>query len=181
MTVDLVGDLFYVIDADDRVVKANAGYFDFAAQNNFPDARATIGEPLWDFVSGKGVQAVQKTLIRRIRRTGGTVVLPFRCDGPAVRRELTLTVGPGGGEGWIVFSTQLAMAQWRDRQPFLDRTVPRGHQVVRMCSWCGRVEDGSTWVEIEEASSGLGLSSVDSMPRIGHDLCNRCVLTLARA
>jgi hypothetical protein len=181
MTSDLANDLWYVIDADDRLVKVSEGYFDFAVENRLPHAGGAVGEPLWGFVSGSGVREVQRTLIRRIRRTGGTVVLPFRCDGPSVQRELMLTVGPGGGEGWIVFSTRSAAEQHRERQPFLDRTVPRKPRLIPRCSWCGRIGDAGTWVELEEASSDLHLFDVDSMPGIDHDLCNRCVLVLAQA
>ena len=173
------GVLRYAIDGEDRLVNANLEYFAFAAENDFPDAEATIGTPLWDFVAGSSVREVQRTLLRRIRRTGRTVVLPFRCDSPGARREHLLKIEPGADPDRIVFTAWILEEQHRPRQAVPDREQPRKRRAITMCSWCGRVEDGSDWVEMEQAADDLGLTDGAFGPGIRHDLCDRCVLVLS--
>jgi hypothetical protein len=180
MARDGKGPLWYVIDGDDRLVQASTGYFDFAARNDLPEADLALGDPLWDSVSGESVRAVQKALVRRVRRSGMTVVLPFRCDGPEVRREQLLTIGPAEDGEMIVFMTQVVAERQRPRQPLFDRRRQRAKRTVVMCSWCDRVEEGSAWVEVEQAALALGLSGGGAMPRISYDLCDRCALELSR-
>ena len=173
------GALRYAIDGEDRLVNANPEYFAFAAENDFPDAEATIGTPLWDLVAGSSVREVQRTLLRRVRRTGRTLVLPFRCDSPGVRRESLLKIEPRADPDRIVFTAWILEEQDRPRQAVLDREQPRKRGTIAMCSWCGRVKDGSAWVEIEQAAESLGLTDGDLVPQDRHDLCDRCVLVLS--
>jgi hypothetical protein len=181
MDSDAKDPLWYVIDGDDRLVQVSTGYFDFAARNDLPGADRALGQPLWDFVAGESVRAVQKAFIRRVRRSGMTVVLPFRCDGPEVRREQLLTVGPAEGGEMIVFMTQVVAEMPRPPQALLDRRRERGKRTVVMCSWCDRVKEGSAWVEVEQAALALGLTGDRDMPRIRYDLCDECVLELNQA
>jgi hypothetical protein len=181
MDSDKEDPLWYVIDGDDRLVQVSTGYSDFAARNDLPEADIALGQPLWDFVAGESVRAVQKAFLRRVRRSGMTVILPFRCDGPEVRREQLLTVGPAEGGEMIVFMTQVVAERRRPRQALLDRRRERGKRTVVMCSWCDRVKEGSAWVEIEQAALALGLTGDGDMPRIRYDLCDECVLELNQA
>jgi hypothetical protein len=163
------------------LVQVSTGYSDFAARNDLPEADIALGQPLWDFVAGESVRAVQKAFLRRVRRSGMTVILPFRCDGPEVRREQLLTVGPAEGGEMIVFMTQVVAERPRPRQALLDRRRERGKRTVVMCSWCDRVKEGSAWVEVEQAALALGLTGDGDMPRIRYDLCDECVLELNQA
>jgi hypothetical protein len=181
MDSDTKDPLWYVIDGDDRLVQVSSGYFDFAARNDLPEADLALGRPLWDFVAGDSVRAVQKAFLRRVRRSGMTVVLPFRCDGPDVRREQLLTVGPAEGGEMIVFMTEVVAELPRPRQALLDHRRRRAKRTVVMCSWCDRVKEGSAWVEIEQAALALGLTDGGAMPRIDHDICDRCALELSQA
>jgi hypothetical protein len=180
MTKDGKDPLWYVIDGDDRLVQASTGYFDFAARNDLPEADLALGDLLWDFVSGESVRAVQKALLRRVRRSGMTVVLPFRCDGPEVRREQLLTIGPAEGGEMIVFMTEVVAERQRPHQALFDRRRPRAKRTVVMCSWCDRLKEGAAWVEVEQAALALGLTGDGVMPRINYDLCERCARELSR-
>jgi hypothetical protein len=181
MDSDKKDPLWYVIDGDDRLVQVSTGYSDFAARNDLPEANLALGRPLWDFVAGESVRAVQKAFIRRVRRSGMTVILPFRCDGPEVRREQLLTVGPAEGGEMIVFMTQVVAERQRPPQALLDRRRQRAKRTVAMCSWCDRVKERSAWVEVEQAALALGLTGEGIMPRISYDLCEECVLELSQA
>jgi hypothetical protein len=174
-------DVWYVIDEFDRLTEASDGYFGFAAQNQFADADADIGRSLWSAVSDETTRTVQKSLVRRVRRSGQSLALPFRCDSPAVRRELSLEIGTHAGVGWIRFSVQPISEEPRPPQPLLDLSVPRSARTITMCSWCDRFMVGRAWVEIERAVEELGLMDGAVLPAIGYALCDRCGSMLERA
>ncbi len=163
----------YAIDDRDRLVGADTGYFSFAEQNQWAGAEDSIGESLWDFVADPTLRTVQKSLVRRIRATGQGVELPFRCDGPTIRREMTIAIRPQVDAG-VTFSTRTTAEQSRPRQALLDPTVRRDSNLVEMCSWCDRFFVGGRWVEVEEAAAELNLMVTGETPAITHGLCGRC-------
>jgi hypothetical protein len=173
--------VWYAIDEADTLVEASDGYFDFAGQNEFPGAELGLGRSLWDSVSDRTTRMVQKSLVRRVRRSGRTLALPFRCDGPSVRRELILEVGPRAGTGWVQFSASTVSEEQRPHQSLLELGQPRGDRTITMCSWCDRFKLGGIWVEVEDAVSALGLTGGADLPTIGYDLCDRCGGMLERA
>jgi hypothetical protein len=173
--------VWYAIDEADRLVEASPAYFDFAAQNEFPGAGLCVGKPLWDCVSDSTTRLVQKSLVRRVRRSGRSLTLPFRCDGPSVRRELTLEIGRRTETSWIQFSAATVSEEQRPRQALLDLGQKRADRMITMCSWCDRFMVGRDWVEIEQAVSDLGLTSGRDLPGISYALCDRCGGMLSRA
>jgi hypothetical protein len=72
--------VWYAINEADTLVEASDGYFDFAGQNEFPGAELGLGRSLWDSVSDRTTRIVQMSLVRRVRRSGRTLALPFRCE-----------------------------------------------------------------------------------------------------
>jgi hypothetical protein len=173
--------VWYAIDEIDRLVEASQAYYDFAAQNDFPGAGSCLGKPLWDCVSDNTTRLVQKSLVRRVRRSGRTLTLPFRCDGPSVRRELTLEIGRRAETSWIQFSAAIVSEVQRPRQVLLDLGQERSDRNITMCSWCDRFMVDRAWVEIEQAVSDLGLTSGRDLPGISYALCDRCGGMLSRA
>jgi hypothetical protein len=174
-------EVWYAIDETDRLVAASEAYYDFAGQNEFPGAHLCVGRPLWDCVSDSTTRLVQKSLVRRVRRSGRTLTLPFRCDGPGVRRELTLAIGRRRETSWIQFSAATVSEEQRPPQALLDLGQARGDQTITMCSWCDRFMVERLWVEIEQAVSRLGLTSGTALPRITYALCDSCSGMLSRA
>jgi hypothetical protein len=174
-------DIWYAIDEFDRLAEASRGYFGFAAENQFADADADLGQSLWDSVSDNTTRQVQKSLVRRVRRSGRSLALPFRCDGPTVRRELSLEIGTRAGIGWIQFSVRPLSEEDRPHQPLLDPAEPRGNRTITMCSWCDRFMVGRSWVEIERAVEELGLMGGTELPAIAYALCDHCGGMLAGA
>jgi hypothetical protein len=174
-------DVWYVIDEFDRLTEASDGYFGFAAQNQFSEASADLGKSLWSAVSDDTTRTVQKSLVRRVRRSGRSLALPFRCDSPAVRRELSLEIGVQAGIGWVRFSVWPISEESRPPQALLDSSTPRSDRTITMCSWCDRFMVGRVWVEIERAVEELGLMNGSALPRISYALCDRCGGMLERA
>lgn len=170
-----IGALSYAIDEQDHLVKVDEGYYRFAAENGWAEAGASLGRSIWDFVAGEDLKKVQRLLLRRVRDELGDVELPFRCDGPGVRREMEIRILSRPGGRAVLFAARLRSEEERDvHQPLLDPTAPRGAGVVAMCGWCDRFEVEGEWVEVEDAARRLGLFERDEMPTLNHGICPDC-------
>jgi hypothetical protein len=121
-------------------------------------------------------------LLRRVRGELGAVDLPFRCDGPAVRREMDINIAPQASGSFVVFSARLRTEERREEfQPLLASETPRGEETLTMCGWCDRFLVEGDWVEVEEAVTRLGLFQLPEMPAISHGVCPDCTQMLLAA
>ena len=101
------GALSYAIDEQDHLIKVGEGYYRFAEENGWDGAGSSLGRSLWDYVSGGEMKKLQRLLVRRIRDEVGDVELPFRCDGPNVRREMNIRIVARPGGRVVLFSSRL--------------------------------------------------------------------------
>jgi hypothetical protein len=125
---------------------------------------------------------LQRMLLRRVRGELRSVNLPFRCDGPAVRREMDIHIASQAPGRFVVFSARLRGEERREEfQPLLAAETPRGEETLTMCGWCDRFLVGGEWVEVEEAVARLGLFELPEMPAIGHGVCPDCTEMLIAA
>jgi len=167
--------LSYAIDEHDHLVKVDEGFYAFAEENGWMEAGSSLGRSLWDYVAGEDLKKVQRLLLRRIRNEVGDVELPFRCDGPEVRREMDIRILARPGGRAVLFSAHLRSEEERDvSQPLLDPAAPRGGDTLSMCGWCDRFEVDGEWVEVEEAARRLGLFERSQMPGLSHGICPDC-------
>jgi hypothetical protein len=114
-------------------------------------------------------------LLRRVRSELRSVDLPFRCDGPAVRREMDIRIASQASGRFVVFSARLRGEERRDEfQPLLAAETPRNEETLTMCGWCDRFLVGGEWVEVEEAAARLRLFALPRMPAISHGVCPDC-------
>jgi hypothetical protein len=121
------------------------------------------------------VRNLQRLLLRRIRDEVRDVRLPFRCDGPGVRREMDIRIVANRSGRVVLFSAQLRSEQPRDpAQPLLDPLARRGDDLLEMCSWCDRFQVDGEWVEVEEAAARLELFRRSELPALAHGVCPRC-------
>jgi hypothetical protein len=167
--------LSYAIDEHDHLVKVDEGYYRFAEENGWTDAGASLGRSLWDYVAGEDLKKVQRLLLRHIRDDVGDVELPFRCDGPDVRREMDIRIKAGAGGRAVLFSAKLRSEEAREQsQPLLDPESPRSPETLAMCGWCDRFEVEGEWVEVEEAARRLELFNRPELPSLSHGICPDC-------
>lgn len=158
------------------------GYYAFAESAGWDEAGSSLGRSLWDFVAGADLEKIQRMLVRRIRGEARSVDLPFRCDGPAIRREMEINIASSAGGRFVLFSARLRSEELRpDFQPLLSSQAPRDEELLTMCGWCDRFLVGGQWVEVEEAAARLGLFERSAMPTISHDICSNCSETLMAA
>jgi hypothetical protein len=174
--------LTYAIDERDRLIKVDPGYYRFAEENGWKEAGTSLGRSLWDYVAGQEMKKLQRLLVRRIRDGVGGVELPFRCDGPGVRREMNIRIVARPGGRVVLFSARLRSEEAREfPQPLLDPEAPRGRDIVEMCGWCDRFKVEGEWVEVEEAARRLDLFNRSELPAISHDICPDCIELVAAA
>jgi hypothetical protein len=167
--------LSYAINEHDHLIRVDEGYYRFAEENRWPDAGSSLGRSLWDYVSGSEMKKLQRLLVRRIRDEVGDVELPFRCDGPEVRREMDIRIVARPGGRVVLFSSRLRSERVRDLpQRLLDPTTRRSTETLSMCGWCDRFEVDGEWVEVEEAARRLELFNRSELPALSHGICPDC-------
>jgi hypothetical protein len=167
--------LSYAIDEHDHLIRVDEGYYRFAEENGWADAGSSLGRLLWDYVAGRELVKLQRMLIRRVRDEVGNVELPFRCDGPDVRREMDVRIVARPGGRVVLFSSQLRTEEKRDLpQRLLDPAMPRSDEMLEMCGWCDRFEVDEEWVEVEEAARRLELFNRSELPALSHGVCPEC-------
>lgn len=171
----MVDALSYAIDDRDRLIKVDADFYLFGHENGWDGAGDSLGRSLWDFVAGQEVRKVQKLLLRRIRDGVRAVELPFRCDGPAMTREMEIRIAADRSGRVVLFAATLIDEEEREEpQPLLDPDAPRGNGFLTMCAWCDRFLVSGEWVEVEEAARRLQLFRRAEMPRLDHGICPQC-------
>jgi hypothetical protein len=167
--------LSYAIDEHDHLIRVDQGYYRFAEENGWAEATTSLGRSLWDYVAGHEMVKLQRLLVRRIRDEVGDVELPFRCDGPEVRREMKIRIVARPGGRVVLFSARTREEEARDLpQLLLDPETPRSDEVLEMCGWCDRFEVDGEWVEVEEAARRLELFNKPELPALGHGICPDC-------
>lgn len=164
------------------MVKVDDGFYAFARENGWEQVDSTLGRSLWDFVAGHELVKLQRMLLRRIRGGLGNIELPFRCDGPDVRRRMEIQIAARSSGRFVLFSSWLKEEERREEfQPLLAAETPRGEETLTMCGWCDRFLVDGDWVEVEEAVKRLALFDRTEMPAISHGVCPECTELLLAA
>ena len=166
---------FYRINRQDFLVELCPNWDDFASRNEAPELceRRVLNRPLKEFVSGAETQHFYEIMLAKVRKTLKPITIPFRCDGPRVRRFMELTMLPLQGNG-IEFLTVVSREEGRDPVRLLDKTFQRSEERISMCAWCKRVRIGTEWFEVEAAVETLRLFDTPSLPKLTHGICDTC-------
>ena len=169
-------DIVYHVDPDDWITSVNHRWDEFARENDGWDVLgpAVIGKPLTSFIAGDETRHIFTLLLREVRKTGLPLTVPFRCDAPAARRRMQLTMTPDPHAN-VLFRSRLLHAEPRPPLVVLDRRAARdGGTMLRVCSWCNRGYLRNRWAELEEVVEAYGLFDVETVPEITHGLCSDC-------
>jgi hypothetical protein len=170
----------YRLDGDDRIADVSAEWGAFARENGAPElaGRTVLGRPIWDFVAGVEARLLWSRLFARCRATRESRRLPYRCDGPDVRRYLVMALeAPGGSD--ILCVSHVMREEPRASVPLLDPAVPRTDEALLACSWCRKVYVGGRWVEVEQAVERLRLFERAELPSLTHGVCPACAELVA--
>lgn len=170
--------LGYIIDDDDRIISIEGEWEGFASANGAPELTRSrvLGRPIWEFIEGPDTTEVHRLLFSEVRARGGLdIALPFRCDGPQVRRDMRMMIGRSGAKG-IEIRSQLIRELRRPYSALLDVSVRRSDELLRVCSWCNKVNLAPRkWVEVEHAIRNLRLLEDSPIPGITHGMCEVCL------
>lgn len=180
MVRDAVVKNRYSVDERDVLISVNSEWLAFAQENGAPQLteNAVLGRALWDFVKGAATVRLYQAVLGRVRSSGQPVVLPFRCDSPALRRymRLEMTAGPGGV---VHFAGILERVEATRPLSVLDASAARSDDFLTLCSWCKRaLIETAGWLEVEDAAARLRLFEKEQMPRLVHDVCPDCLARL---
>ena len=167
---------WYRLSPDDVVIGVGPGWDEFALQNDGDGAVSdrVVGRSLFDFIDGSSTRELLRSLLQRTRARERRTELSFHCDAPHARRSMSWSA-EREPDGSLLVRTRILEEGPRDPVPFMDRTVPRSTEVIRMCSWCNRIAaDPEGWVEPETAAARLGLFTEREVPDITHGICPSC-------
>jgi hypothetical protein len=168
-------DVIYRIDWDGRITFVNREWSRFAKENAAPELAegAVVGTLLQDHIAGEETRHLYALIIEKVHRTGQPAVVPFRCDGPTIKRQMELNVLPLPRKE-TEFRGHVVREEETDYVPLLDRAVPRTDEQLLVCGWCRLVSLNDEWVEVAEAVRRLRLFETRDMPAITHGICTRC-------
>ena len=166
----------YRLDREDVIQWVDRGWDAFAAQNGAPAlvAASVVGRPLFDFLTGSETRHIYTMLLRGVRDSGRPVSIPFRCDGPTLRRSMELTIAPDTGGALLLSARLLDRTEQPEMALLAAQPARAADSFVLMCSWCKRVEVEGAWSDVEAAVQRLRLFELASPPQITHGMCPAC-------
>jgi hypothetical protein len=166
----------YDLDDRDRILATGGEWDRFAIANAAPElaTRSVIGHPLWRFVEGEEVRHLLRLLLDQVRERNRSVSVPFRCDAPALRRFMSMSIHPLEG-GVLRVESVVLRTEPRAYMPLLERSHRLLYGMLSICSWCKRVRlFNREWVEIEQCVGRLNLFGSTDLPHLSHGICLPC-------
>jgi hypothetical protein len=101
--------------------------------------------------------------------------VPFRCDSPELRRDMTMEIVPLEG-GLLEFRCHLDKAEPRAAVPTtFEETDPSRPALILSCSWCKRIKTADGWLEIEAFVAERRVFLTDEPLRVTHGICEPCL------
>ncbi len=166
----------YWIDADDVVVGVGDAWAEFARDNDAPELVTLDSErTLWSYFDNDEARELWKLLVERVRALQTDARVPLRCDAPDARRWFEVTMTPEA-DGRVHFRSMLAFEEPRPPVSLLDPRTERDDDLepVPVCSWCGRGEHASQWLDVEDLVQTARLLERTSMPAVSYGICASC-------
>lgn len=119
-------EFHYRLDRNNCIAVVDPAWLAFARNNDLPalDEPAVLGQPVLGFISDVETRHLYELAFARVRATGRHIVLPFRCDSPALRRYMELDMAPLPDAGLSLIG-RLLFVEERSHVALLDVTVPR--------------------------------------------------------
>ncbi len=170
----------YGINPADVITWVSDEWLRFAQENDAPELSVAhvVGQSLWRFVVGADVQQIYRELFRSLRSKRAEVIIPFRCDSPAVIRHMELTLR-SPGNGVIEFEGRLLRHETRDPVSVLSRHAQRSNESISICSLCRRLLWQKEWIDVGAMIVRRRLFSTEPIPRLDETVCPDCQSKLA--
>ena len=164
----------YAVTANGTIVRAEGEISERSAQLDPVFAKPfadldLIGQNVFSGIRGAEVLQVYALLHQRILQDGRPVLFPFRCDGPAVRREMLMSMSRDND--FIQYESVVVREVQRNRPA----PVPTADAIffIKLCSSCQRYRFpfARVWKDIDE------LGQEPDLPqqfRYAHTFCHGC-------
>jgi hypothetical protein len=169
------GSCSYELDRRLVITGLGPGWDRTAIEHGAPELVSPwpIGKPLWMYLTDATTVHLYELLFERAIDVRRPITFPIRCDGPARRRFLELSILATPTRGFFI-STILVRSEPRQPIALLERGVKRRPESLFICSWCNRAKVKERWVEVEEAVRLLRLFERDEPPQLQHAVCDAC-------
>jgi hypothetical protein len=167
--------MIYRVNRQDELIYMNEVWVQFALANDAPDLlpKHVLNRSLWQFITGETTRHLYREILQNVR-AGRPMSFPFRCDAPASKRSMEMTI-LGRADGEVQFETRILQAQERPHQALLDRNARRAEDLLRICAWCKRLDTGGgQWAELEDAIATLQMFEQSTLPLLTHGMCKPC-------
>lgn len=167
---------FYELDGDDRIIAASENWDDFALANAggkvvFAKVRDT---KIWDHIADSGTADMYAKVFAQARK-GKPVKFFLRCDSPAVKRMLAVTVENIGEDGRLRISTLVFRADIREEIELRADDDDRPALKIPACSWCEKVRlPEIDWQEVEHATAWLDDHDLSTKCQMSYTICPNC-------
>ena len=166
----------YRVNREDIVTWVDSWWLAFARENGARELSwsSVVGRCLWDFLGDEVTRGIYRQLHERVRRTGRSVLVPFRCDSPNLRRHMRLTICEVDS-GDLLYESQLVRVEAGPRFRVLDRDVPRNDAFLTICSCCKRaLLETHGWLSLDEAVLRSGVFDQQRLPQLRYTFCDEC-------
>ena len=166
----------YRVDASDVVTWVDAMWLAFAKENGAAELveESVVGRTLWDFLAGDDIRRLYREIHSRVRTTGKSVLLPFRCDSPSLQRHMRMTITLRDA-GELEYESRVDRTIPQRRLDALDPQRQRSNVVLKICSCCRRAFfEPLGWLDMEDVSVRLGLFETTKVPELCYVICPEC-------
>ena len=165
----------HTVDAAGNIVAVNGEWVEFARENGAPELvrEAVVGRAIWEFMEGRETRHISRLLLDKVRSTGKSLTIPYRCDSPDLKRFMEMEIIPLES-GNVEFRSRLLKVEKRDPVLLLDAHAARTEEFLTICSWCRRARIDSMWIELDEAVKKLDLFSSAAPTQLTHGICQDC-------
>ncbi len=172
----------YRLDAEDRFIEIGGAWDAFARENSSPHLMTSnvLGTPLRQWISCETTWQIYQAIFEIVRKKTKEVRIPYRCDGPNVRRFMELKITPDIEAG-VKCQSFLLRREQRDTIRLLDPDAPRDNDFLSICGWCKQIEAlPNQWMETERGVQVLRLFLRKKLPKLTHGICPTCEKHLER-
>jgi hypothetical protein len=173
-----IGQIYtHRINGGDTIISVSENWKIFAEKNNGAIScvpESIVGTSLWNHIRDPETKSLYELILQKVRDSKQPATFPFRCDAPAQRRFLNLSVSPVG-QGCVDFESQIVKTVTRVLVDWLSLDTKRSDEFVKICSMCKKIAISEyTWVEIEIAMQQMRLFEKEMLPNFTHGVCESC-------